>query len=120
MDCLQPLFGREDLIPMWVADMDFPVAQPIVDCAEPDGQQHPFYGYTQAGPTVIEAVVERMRRKFQLGFQPEWIVFTPGVVPALHAAVRTTISSGDEIIIQQRCITPFFLAVSSDRVPDRQ
>ncbi|MDD5702690.1 MAG: pyridoxal phosphate-dependent aminotransferase [Dehalococcoidales bacterium] len=111
-DCLQPIFGREDIIPMWVADMDFPVAQPIVD-ALTRRAQHPFYGYTQAGPTVIEAVVERMRRKFNWEIQPEWIVFTPGVVPALHAAVRTLSHPGDEIIIQQPVYYPFFSAVTS-------
>lgn len=111
-DCLQSIFGREDIIPMWVADMDFPVAQPIVD-ALTRRAQHPFYGYTQAGPTVIEAVVERIRRKFNWEIQPEWIVFTPGVVPALHAAVRALSHPGDEIIIQQPVYYPFFSAVTS-------
>ena len=86
-DTVASIFGSEDVIPMWVADMDFPVAQPIVEALKKRAG-HPFYGYTQPGPGVIEAVVDRMQRKFNWKIEPEWIVFTPGVIPALHVAVE--------------------------------
>jgi cystathionine beta-lyase len=111
-DNVRTIFGSQDVIPMWVADMDFPVAQPIVDALQRRAA-HPFYGYTLAEPGVIEAVVERMQRKFAWKVEPEWIVFTPGVVPALHVAVRCLTHPGDELILQEPVYYPFFPAVKA-------
>ena len=111
-DMVKYVFGREDLIPMWVADMDFPVANPIRDALEKRAE-HPFYGYTKPGPDVVDAVVERMWRKFKWKIEPEWVVFTPGVVPALHLAVRSLTHPGDEIILQEPCYHPFFPVVKN-------
>ena len=58
-DSSQYIFGSNEVIPMWVADMDFPVAQPIVDALRKRAE-HPYYGYTQPGPSINEAIVERM------------------------------------------------------------
>ena len=55
-----------------------------------------------------------MQRKFNWKIQPEWIVFTPGVVPALHVAVRAFTHPGDEIILQEPVYFPFFSAVTSN------
>jgi cysteine-S-conjugate beta-lyase len=111
-DARAALFGSADVIPMWVADMDFPCAQPVIEALK-KRSEHPFYGYTQAGSNVIEAVVERMQRKFNWKIRPEWVVFTPGVVPALGAAVRALTHPGDEIILQEPVYYPFFGAVTS-------
>ncbi len=111
-DLQKTLFGREDLIPMWVADMDFPVAQEIIDAIK-ERAEHPFYGYTHAGSGVKDAVVERMAKKFQWEIDPEWLVFTPGVVPALHVAVRSLTHPGDEIILQEPSYHPFFPVVKN-------
>lgn len=111
-DLIKPIFGYDDVIPMWVADMDFPAAQPIVDALKRRAE-HPIYGYTQPGSSVIESVVERLKRKFNWEIKPEWIVFTPGVVPALHVAVRSLTSLGDEVIMQEPAYHPFFPAVTN-------
>jgi cystathionine beta-lyase len=97
---------------MWVADMDFPVARPIIEEIKKRAA-HDFYGYTMPGAKVIEAVVDRMERKFNWKIKPEWIVFTPGVVPALHVAVRAFTHPGDEVILQEPVYFPFFSAVTS-------
>ena len=76
-DMVQSIFGSEDLIPMWVADMDFPVAQPIADAIEKRAK-HPFYGYTKPGPSVLDSVVERMWRKFKWENQARMDSFYPG------------------------------------------
>ncbi len=110
-DLVQSIFGSEDVIPMWVADMDFPVARPIVDALKKRAE-HPFYGYTHPGPRVVDAVVEHMWRKFKWKIEPEWVVFTPGVVPALHVAIRSLTHPGDEIILQEPVYHPFFPAVT--------
>jgi len=108
---MESFFGSDDLIPMWVADMDFPVAQPITDALK-KRVEHPFYGYTQPGSSVINSVVDRLKRKFNWDIDPEWIVFTPGVVPALHVAVRSLTHPGDEVILQEPSYHPFFPVVN--------
>jgi cystathionine beta-lyase len=109
---LERVFGSDDVIPMWVADMDFPVAQPIMDALK-ERVNHPFYGYTFPDPSVTESVVERVQRKFHWEIDPEWVVYTPGVIPALNVAVRAVTHPGDGIILQEPAYFPFFSAVNS-------
>ena len=111
-DSAQSIFGHDDVIPMWVADMDFPVASPIVEALK-KRVEHEFYGYTTASTSVIQAVVDRMWNKYAWEIKPDWVVFTPGVVPALNIAVRMLTHPGDEIILQEPVYYPFFPAVTS-------
>lgn len=111
-DFIKPIFGRDDLIPLWVADMDFPVAEPIKEAIKKRAE-HPFYGYTQPGTDVVDSVVQRMKKKFNWNIEPEWVVFTPGVVPALQTAVKSLTHPGDEVILQQPSYHPFFPVVKN-------
>ena len=81
---VKEVFGREDIIPMWVADMDFPVAQPILDAIF-ERAEHPIFGYTMIPPGVYESIIERLDRKFGWKVEKEWIMITPGVMPAVNA-----------------------------------
>ena len=110
-DFIQSIFGNADVIPMWVADMDFPVATPIVEALKRRAE-HEFYGYTKASTDVIQSVVDRMWDKYAWKIKPEWVVFTPGVVPALNITVRMLTHPGDEIILQEPVYYPFFPAVT--------
>ncbi len=111
-DARRAVFGRDDVIPMWVADMDFPAARPVVEALRKRAE-HEFYGYTHTGTKLLEAITDRMQRKFHWTVQPEWIVLTPGVIPALGAAVRAFTHPGDEVILQQPVYYPFFPVVTS-------
>ncbi len=108
---VKAIFGSEDVIPMWVADMDFPTAEPVVEALKRRAG-HPFYGYTMPGPGLTEAVVDRVKRKFDWKIEPEWVVFTPGIIPALNIAVRALTHPGDEIILQEPVYYPFFRVVT--------
>ncbi len=110
-DLAEKIFGRQEVIPMWIADMDFPVAQPIVEALK-QRVEHPFYGYTHPGQKPVEAVVERMWGKYGWKIDPEWVVFTPGVIPALNSAVRSLTHPGDQIILQPPVYHPFFPIVT--------
>jgi cystathionine beta-lyase len=112
-DFVKPLFGSDDVIPMWVADMDFPTAKPIVEALQKRAA-HPFYGYTMGGKGLAEAVVNRVQRKYGWKIEPEWVVYTAGVVNALTAAVKALTHPGDEIILQQPVYYPFFSAVKAN------
>ena len=65
-DSLRSVFGHEDVIPMWIADMDFPAPQPVVQ-ALVDRAKHPCYGYSQPGSDLINVIAERMQTQTQLG-----------------------------------------------------
>jgi cystathionine beta-lyase len=110
-DAVKTIFGREDVIPMWVADMDFPTAPPIVTALEKRAA-HPFYGYTMPGPSLTEAVVDRLKCKYNWKIEPDWVVYTPGIIPALSIAVRALTHPGDEIILQEPVYYPFFGVVT--------
>ncbi len=111
-DAVASVFGNKEVLPLWVADMDFPAAKPIVDALK-SRAEHEFYGYTQAGHGLIEAIIERAQRKFNWKIEPEWIVFTAGVVPALNIAVRAVTRPGDEVVLQTPVYYPFFTAVTN-------
>ena len=112
-DAVGPVFGSEDVLPLWVADMDFPVARPITEAIR-ERARHEVYGYTRPCPSLVEAVVERMARKYQWEVKPEWIVFTPGVIPALHVAVRAFTHPGDGVIVQAPVYYPFWPVVTNN------
>jgi len=112
-DTIKAIFGSEDVIPMWVADMDFAAARPIVEALETRAR-HEFYGYTQPGAGLIEAIVERLKRKFGWQIEPEWVVFTPGVIPAINIAIRSLTRPGDEVILQEPVYYPFFPIVKQN------
>jgi len=109
-DTVHSLFGDNDILPMWVADMDFPSAKPITD-AIIKRAEHQIFGYTIPGESVTTAVVDRMQLKYGWRINPEWIVFTPGVIPAIHAAIRAFTHPGDDIIIQGPVYYPFWSAL---------
>jgi cystathionine beta-lyase len=106
-DLRKEVFGTEDTIPMWVADMDFPVAEPIT-AALRKRTEHPVYGYTYPTPSLIRTIVERMERKYNWRVEPEWLVFTPGVIPALSAALRAFTHAGDAVVINDPVYHPFW------------
>jgi len=112
-DAVGPVFGSEDVLPLWVADMDFPVARPITEAIR-ERARHEVYGYTRPRPSLVEAVVDRMARKYQWEVKPEWIVFTPGVIPALHVAVRAFTHPGDGVIVQPPVYYPFWPVVTNN------
>lgn len=112
-DASELLFGDKDIIPMWVADMDFKIAKPITEALR-KRTEHEIYGYTMPSQSLIEAVVERMQKKYNWLIEPEWVVFTPGVVPALNAAVKAFTSPGDSVVVQEPVYYPFFSAIKDN------
>jgi cystathionine beta-lyase len=107
---VRSVFGSSDIIPMWVADMDFPIARPITQALQKRAE-HEVYGYAYARPSLVEAIVQRMHKRYGWKIEPEWIIFTPGVVPALNVAVRAFTHMGDEVIIQDPVYHPFWSAI---------
>lgn len=96
----------EDILPMWVADMDFMVSQKILD-AVTERVKHGIFGYTESGESYFEAVAGWMEKRHGWKVQPQWLVETPGVVFALAMAVKAYSKEGDAVLIQQPVYYPF-------------
>jgi cysteine-S-conjugate beta-lyase len=109
-DLLAPLFGRDDLIPMWVADMDFEVPD-FIRKALADRLEHPIYGYTLRSSRFYEAIAGWMERRHGWHTDPKSIDFSPGIVPALNLCVLGYTEPGDKILVQPPVYFPFFTAV---------
>ena len=99
-----------DVLPFWVADMDFPVAKPITDAlAKRIG--HPIFGYSESGASYFEALAHWQKTHFHWDIQPEWLIKTPGVVPAIHIAVKALTKPGEGVLIHQPVYYPFLNAI---------
>ena len=100
------------LLPMWVADMDFPCPEPVVEALAARAQ-HRIFGYTSPTASYYSAIVNWMSKRHGWEIAPEWITNTPGVVPALNMLVKTYISPGDKVLIQTPVYYPFNKAVEN-------
>ncbi len=109
-DLNSELFGTEDVLDMWVADMDFPCPQPVLEALRLR-LDHPILGYSSPPASLYRAIIDRMGHRYGWTVEKDWIVFTPGVVDALYAAVRTLADPGDDIVLQPPVYPPFFSAV---------
>ncbi len=98
--------GREDLLPMWVADMDFKCPKPVRIAME-RRISHQIYGYSFTDPAYYSAVISWNKRRHQWPLAKEWILTTPGVVPALTYMIQCFTNPGDKILIQPPVYYPF-------------
>ncbi|MDY3918214.1 MAG: MalY/PatB family protein [Candidatus Limivivens sp.] len=97
---------REDVLPLWVADMDFRTAPEILEKLE-QTVQHGIFGYSEGKEGYFRALQNWYRDHFGWETQPEWLVKTPGVVFALAAAIRAFTKEGDAVLLQQPVYYPF-------------
>lgn len=107
-------YAGRDVLPFWVADMDFPVAEPVRE-ALAARLEHPIYGYTLAPEGLVEAVLGHLEREYGWAVDPDWLVWLPGVVPGLAAAARAYLADGEELL----CHTPIYHHFFDSHVDDR-
>lgn len=112
-DGVKSVFGYEDVLPMWVADMDFAVS-PAIQAAILKRASHANYGYTQSNPKYAEAVVTWMHRRHRITLDQDAVVYTPGVVTAISLLIKTMTEIGDSVLIQTPVYAPFYHAVQSN------
>lgn len=105
-------FGTPDVLPLWVADMDF-AAPEAVTRALTRRAAHPVYGYTFYPDSLYESLIAWMKKRHGWAIEREWIIMAPGVVPSLHAAVMAFARPGEGVIVQPPVYFPFFSAVTS-------
>ncbi|MFD4816594.1 MalY/PatB family protein [Peribacillus butanolivorans] len=104
---LKSLYGREDVLPMWVADMDFPSPEGIQK-ALIERLNHPIFGYTVPSETVFTEIQSWLRDQHSWPITKEWISFSSGVVSAIGTTIQAFTNPGDKILVQSPVYTPFF------------
>ncbi len=105
-------FGTSDVIPMWVADMDFAAPEAITR-ALMERAAHPIYGYTLYPDSMVEALMSWMKKRHDWEIEREWIVMCPGVVTALHATVLAVTQADESVIVQSPVYAPFYSCVTT-------
>ncbi|HNS22296.1 MAG TPA: PatB family C-S lyase [Sedimentisphaerales bacterium] len=100
--------GR-DVIPMWVADMDFQAPEPVLDALH-ERVEHGVFGYAIPPEELTQVVVQRMAQKYQWEIEPSWIVWMPGVVSALNVVCRAFADEGDDVLAFSPIYPPFLSA----------
>ncbi|AEK23004.1 MalY/PatB family protein [Capnocytophaga canimorsus] len=113
IDTLQERWGRTDLLPLWVADMDFRTPPFIVDTLKKRIENEVF-GYTCKPKCWYDAIIDWQSRRHNWQIAPEMISFTPGVVPALAMAVQALTQPGDKVLIQPPVYFPFAMVVNNN------
>ena len=105
--------ANDDVLPFWVADMDFRTAPPIIDALE-KRVQHGVFGYTKVPQAYYDAVTGWFERRHSFTFQKEWTLYTTGVVPALSAIIKALTVPGDKVIIQTPVYNCFFSSIRNN------
>jgi len=108
------VLGDPDIIPMWVADMDFAVP-PAVAAAVAERAAHPAYGYHYVPPSFWEAIVLWLKKRWKWDVEREWLLRSPGVVTALNLCLKAFTQPGDGVIVQTPVYYPFFAAVEENK-----
>lgn len=106
-DSRKEVFGRADVIPLWVADMDFPSPAAVKEALVERAQQG-VYGYTQSLPRNRQAVANWMKKRHGADVQTDWILSSPGVVDSLREALKIFTKPGDGVVVQPPVYGPFF------------
>ncbi|HZZ19758.1 MAG TPA: PatB family C-S lyase [Opitutaceae bacterium] len=99
-------YAGKDILPMWVADMDFEVA-PVITEAIRARLQQPVFGYARPVKSTTDAIVEAMERLYSWKIDPSWLVWMPGLVSGINVACRAFADDGDEILSLSPIYPPF-------------
>ena len=109
-------YKNSDILPLWVADMDFTTAPEIIEALR-DRLDHAVFGYTIPYETPVEAVLNYLRKRHNYSAEAAWLNFLPGLVPALNVCCRAFTQPGESILTATPVYPPF---LSAPQYADRQ
>ena len=112
-DLCKKMFGTDDLIPLWVADMDFRTPDFIIDAIN-NRCKHPILGYTVPDEEYFNSIIRWIDARHGWKLERNWLGFLPGIVPGLAFAVNALTQTGDQIIIQPPVYPPFIQVPSKN------
>lgn len=102
-----------DVLPMWVADMDFHTAPPIVRALQ-ERVAHGIFGYTRVPNSYYEAVMSWFNRRHHWKINKEWMIYTSGVVPAISAIIKALTVPSDKVLVQTPVYNCFFSSIRNN------
>src|SRR5690554_5424457 len=105
-DSSKEIFGQEEVLPLWVADMDFQSPKAIIDAIK-ERAEHGVFGYTYRDNKSVAAFISYVQRRYGWDISPSQVSGSPGIVTALAIAVSIFTSAGDKILIQTPVYPPF-------------
>lgn len=106
-EALEQNFGRNDLLPLWVADMDFAVCPDIVKAIEQRVCNHPIYGYTLPPASYWQSIIDWQRKRNGFEFSCEELCFIGGIVTGFALVINHFTKAGDKVVIQEPVYHPF-------------
>lgn len=104
------IFGEENLLPMWVADMDFEPPKEVHEALK-KRIEHGIYGYTFVPESTTNAIVNWLKKRHDWTVDPSWILYNTGVVPSISTAIQAFTEPGDKILLQTPVYAPFMVKV---------
>lgn len=104
---LLPVFGRKDLLPLWIADMDFETPPFILDALR-ERLAHPVLGYTALPDDYWKVVAAWVKQQHTWDISEDWCTFIPGIVRGIGLVINFFTQPGDKIIIQPPVYPPFY------------
>lgn len=102
-------FSRHDVLPLWIADMDF-AAPEAIQRALIARASHPIYGYTVQPESAYTALTDWLDKRYHWAIKRDWVMLCPGVVPSLHASIYAFTQVNDAVIVQPPVYAPFLSA----------
>ena len=111
-DGLKKHFGTDDVLPMWVADMDFNSPPEVIKLIV-ERSKHGIFGYPVRTESYYEAIINWVRERYDWEIKGDWIVDVPSVMPGIAAAILAFTSQGDSVMIQPPVYPPFFEVIKS-------
>lgn len=105
--------AEADILPMWVADMDFRTAPPVVEALQ-RRVAHGIFGYTKVPQAYYDAVINWFRKQHNWQIEQDWIIYTTGVVPALSAVIKALTMPGDQVLVQTPVYNCFFSSIHNN------
>lgn len=112
-DNIHEIFGKDNILPMWVADMDFSAPQEVVEAVKKRAE-HGAYGYTIKSEEFHNSIIKWMKKRHDFDIKREWTTFSPGIVPAISMCVLKFTKPGDGVIIQPPVYPPFHSVVKNN------
>lgn len=113
-DGMKEVFGTDDLLPMWIADMDFKSPQVVIDAVTKRAAEG-VYGYPLRQSAYFEAIINWQKHRHGFSIEKEWLVCTPAVVTAISVAIQTFTQPEDEIVIQSPVYPAFFGCITKNK-----
>lgn len=105
--------SREDVLPMWVADMDFQTAPAIIEALQ-HRVSHGIFGYTRVPESYYKSVMDWFARRHGWTVDRRWIIYTSGVVPAVSAIIKALTVPGDKVLVQTPVYNCFFSSIRNN------